>query len=470
MKTSDAGNNRPFGIGFWSETVLAIAIVALLARVAYNFYLYGYLIQPFFFEPSDTFMDWFNTAYWARDPGGYDSWRTIYPPLTFVVLRLFGIDSCYASNEGLPSRDCDWLGIATIFTFFAVNCVLIFLTMWKIDRRTAIQRTIALATGMPMLFALERGNVLLLTFTCFLLAMSPLLASARLKWLFAGLAINFKVYLVAPFAVLILKRKWRWVEGVALATLAVYLISFAIYGAGSPREILSNISDYSGGFIASQVTDIWYSVTYQPLISLLSGQVFPVSRLIGSDLPEAGTFILPLLVRTGQVSLIVALVAAYLRPEAVAPFRLAALGACLALITSEAGGYTQIIVILLVFMERWRGVARPFAIVLCYILCLPGDITVGAVPTLYRESWLAGRDVIVDMGIGLGMFIRPGLLILIGITIALSTIADVWRDISGQGMRERWRYRSDAALMPGVDKPEKTPGNLDHKSAYRTVS
>src|SRR5690606_12523891 len=123
----------------WSiEMLFAAAVLLLLVYAAWFFDQKGYLPQPFFYEPSDTFLDWFNTAYWSRDPGAYDSWRTIYPPLTFVVIRLLGIDRCYVSNEGLPSRDCDWVGIVAILAIFVVNVVLCWLTFRKIDRRTAL--------------------------------------------------------------------------------------------------------------------------------------------------------------------------------------------------------------------------------------------------------------------------------------------------------------------------------------------
>jgi hypothetical protein len=428
--------------GWLVETLFLILIVGLLVRIAVLYDSTGYLPQPFFYEPSDTFMDWFNTAFWSRDPGAYDSWRTIYPPLTFVVLRFLGIDSCYRANEGLPSRDCDWVGITAILAFFVINLVLCWLTFWKIDRKTAVQRTVALAMGMPMLFALERGNVLLITFTCFLLAVGPLIASARLRWLAAGIALNFKVYLIAAFLVQILKRRWRHVEGMLIATIAVYLVSYAIYGAGSPIEIFTNITNYSSGFVASQVLDIYYSVTYQPLASLLDGMVFPVLRIVGSDLAEIGLLVIVPLTYTGQALLVIALASTYFRPEAVSPHRLAALGICLALISSEAGGYTQILVILLVFMEPWKGIARPVALVCCYILCLPGEIVLGLTPTIWRDSWLSDHAVQVQIGVGLGFFLRPGLLIAVAISLSLSTIADVRRMIMQRG----WRNRPHAAL------------------------
>lgn len=443
--------------GRWVEIALSFAILLLLVRAGWNLYEYGYLPQPFFYEPSDPWMDWFNTAYWSRDPGAYNVWGTIYPPLSFVVIRPLGIDACYGRSsivsDLLTIRDCDWLGIVAIHAIFALNIVLIARTLNLIDCATMVPRTIALALGMPMLFALERGNILLLTFTCFLLAFGPLLRSARLRWLAAGLAVNFKVYLIGAVIALLIKRRWRWVENALIAIIGVYVATYLLLGTGSPIQLISNITRYSSGFEASQVLDIWYSITYGPLISLLNGNVFPVSSAVGSQLPEIGLLVIPALVRFGQMAIMIAAAAAWLRPEVVSPHRAVFLGTAMALISSEAGGYTQILIVLLVFMEPWRGIARPIAIILCYLLCMPGDITVGEVPPFIRNSYFVGHLVEVQMGVGLGMFLRPGMLIAIAIALSASTINDVWRDIRHQGNRRRWRFRRDAPLLPGVAPP-----------------
>jgi hypothetical protein len=438
----------------WLEYGMALGALLLIGRAMWILYSEGYLPQPFFYEPSDTYMDWFNTAYWARDPGVYDNWRTIYPPLSFVVLRLLGINSCYAGSEGLTVRDCDWVGLVAIHAIFVLNIVLVALTFRKIDRRTALPRAIALSSGLPMLYALERGNVLLLCFTAMLLGFGPLLKSARLRWLCAGIAVNFKIYLIATIGAQLLRRRWLWVEGALIATLAVYLLSYGLLGAGTPREIVTNITDYSSGFVAAQILDIWYPVTYQPLLSLLHGESFPVTSLLGSRTSEVGLLILPILIRTGQLSLLLAAVATWLRPEAVPPFRVAFIGTALALISSEAGGYTQVLIILFVFMEPWRGIARPIAITICYILCLPGEIVISGVPSLVRDSFLAGHEVQVDFGVGLGMLLRPGLVILTAISLSAATLHDVWADIRTQGWRHRWRYRRDWPMLPGILRPQ----------------
>ena len=97
-----------------------VLVIAGFVRLANIFFYQGYLPAPFVFDIGDTFMDWFNTAYWAHNPGAYSVWRTIYLPLSFVITGLLGDPTCY-KNAPYDARDCDHLGIAVILLTYAAN-------------------------------------------------------------------------------------------------------------------------------------------------------------------------------------------------------------------------------------------------------------------------------------------------------------------------------------------------------------
>lgn len=421
--------------GLRIEYAFGLAIAAGIAWSMIFLAMNSYLPTPFFYEPYDTFMDWFNTAFWAHEPGAYDTWGTIYPPLSFVFLKFLTYGGCYPFAEQYSSRDCDVYGIATLHAFFVLNIFLIAKTYLKVDRRTALPRSFALAAGMPMLFALERGNIIILCFTCLLLAFGPLVRSARLRWLFAGMAVNFKVYLIGSLFAQLLRRRWRWFEGAVIATVLVYLVSFAIVGAGSPGEVYNNIVNYSGGFQAASVLDLMYASTYQPLLSLVRGDAFPILTYLTSDQADLVTSVLPILILSVVALVFVAALAAAFRPQSVPMFRLVFLSIAVALITSEAGGYTQIFLLLFVFMEKWEGFGRIFAIVVAYILCIPAEIPIGFVPAVTRDSYLGGTTVNAQYIVGLGPFVRPGLILAMIVALALVTI----RQVYSQLLREGWR-------------------------------
>jgi hypothetical protein len=436
------------------EYGFALAVGILLASDIYNVIKYGYLPQPFFYDVSDTFMDWFNPAYYAHNSGTYEEYGSIYPPLTFIVMRIFGLPHCYTVPYGLSTRNCDWLGMATIIASYFIDIILVFVILYKIDKRTAFPRAFSISAGMPILFGLERGNVITMCFACVMLAFGPLLRSARLRWFFAALAINFKIYLIGTVVALLLRRRWLWVEGALLMTVAVYLVTFGLLGDGTPVQIIHNIIGYNTVFVAAnQVLNIWYSDTYQPLISLLHTQDFPLTQIVGSRLVGIGVVLAPAMVVVGLLSIMLAAAATWLRPEVVPTHRVIFLGLMMAVISSEASGYTVVIPIFFVFMEKWQGVGRISAIITAYILSLPHDIILSSIPPLVVYSYFANRVVEVNYGIGLGMFVRPGLVILLAVFLSWVTIVEVWKDVRMQGWKDRWRFRRDWPLLPGVLRP-----------------
>ena len=116
------------------ELLLALAVVASVVSTAMAFRATGYLPQPFVFDTNDTFMDWFNTAFWANRPGAYDVWRSIYPPLSFVFLDLFSLPGCYLQSP-FHARDCDWLGKGVILAFYLLDVALVWLSFVCLQSR-----------------------------------------------------------------------------------------------------------------------------------------------------------------------------------------------------------------------------------------------------------------------------------------------------------------------------------------------
>lgn len=435
------------------EYAFAALIAAGLIWTAIYFYRFGYLPQPWFYEPSGTFMDWYSLAHWGHLPGAYDIERTIYPPLSFVVMKVFGQAECYRNAIGEPSRDCDHWGIYALSAMVVINLVLTTLAYRKLDRASYLPRAFAMSLGLPMLYAYERGNLILFCYGALLLAYGPLLKSARLRWFFGGMTVNFKVYMIAAIVAPLLRRRWLQVEGMLIAAAAIYLVTWQILGEGSPQEILRNVTSYASSFGAGGVLDIWYAGSFVPVISLLKGETFPVltildSRSVDILLPTVVTY-----VRITQVMILLAAAASWLRPEVVPTTRMVFLAIAFALTTSEAGGYTQILLLMFVFMEPWRGRARPIAIVAAYFLCIPADIVIMGMPPLVRWSWLAGTEIIAQYGVGLLALLRPFFAYLIVHSLCAATLRDVWTDIRHQGWSHRWRYRHDTPMLPGIEPP-----------------
>lgn len=439
----------------WIEYAFVAAIVVGLAHTAWFFATFRYLPQPWFYEPWGTFMDWYSLTVWGHEKGAYDVAGTIYPPLSFVILRMFSDSSCYPHFLGEWARSCDPVGIVALCAMFVINAVLTFLTFRKYDRETYIPRAFALSLGFPMLYALERGNLLLFCYPAMLLGFGPLLKSARLRWLCAGIALNFKVYLISSVTAPLLRRRWTQTEGMLISATFVYVATWQILGEGSPAQIVRNVTTYVGGFGAGGFLDLWYASSFVPAISLLKGETFPITTLLDSHSVDILLVVTTVFMRGTQLLILIAAVATWLRPEVVPTYRIVLLATMLALSSSEAGGYTQILLLIFVFMEKWRGFGRPLALLIAYGLCIPAEYVIFEIAPLVRLSWLAGDvSVIVNFGVGAASLLRLIGMHVIAIVLACVTMRDVWVDIRTNGWRSRWRYRQDAPLLPGVERPQ----------------
>ena len=155
------------------------------------------------------------------------------------------------------------------------------------------------------------------------------------------------------------------------------------------------------------------------------------------------------LTATVTLAIIVAAAAAWWRPQLVPMHRLIFLSIAIAMINSELGGYTQLLLVFFVLMERWRGFGRQAAIVMAYVLCIALDIPIEQVPPVVRDSYLSGREVIAQYYVGVGVFVRPVLVHLMILSLALVTIRDVWADARQSGWRSplaRWREPAASGL------------------------
>ncbi|WP_380871828.1 hypothetical protein ACFB49_27820 [Sphingomonas sp. DBB INV C78] len=409
-----------------AEMLLAALVVASFGWLLWAFFTRGYLPQPFLVDTNDTFMDWFNTAYWSNNEGAYDVWRTVYPPLSFTFLKLFSLPGCYI-NSPFQGRDCDWFGQLAILASYAISVVLAWVAFRRADPRTAAVRGITFALGLPMLFALERGNLILPCMAFFVIAHGDIVRSPRWRAFAAAMTINFKPYLLLPVLALGLKRDWRALELAGIATLAIYLVTYALVGAGSPIEIVDNMRNWVVTFVGGNVWEqIYYSTTYASLLPIWSTPI-PILAYLPSRTVEAIMWGVPILIRTSQALALLCLLGAWLQPRALPIGRVSALLLAVSLASQSPGGYTQAFLIFLVFLEPWRRPGPIIAIIAAYLLSISADWIISPFPDMVSRSWLSGQPVIGHFGMAIGQFVRPGLILLILWALALDSLWLIWR-------------------------------------------
>ncbi|MBW8753920.1 MAG: DUF2029 domain-containing protein, partial [Sphingomonadales bacterium] len=407
------------------EVALSGAVLASLVWTWLTFRQFGFLPQPFVFDTNDTFMDWFNTAYWAHNRGAFEVWRSIYPPLSFVVLDVFALPGCYLSSP-FYARDCDWLARLTIYAFYCINVVVAWLAFRRTDGRTAPMRTLAFGLGLPLLFTLERANLILVAMPFFMIANSRIARSRFWQAISAAVAINFKPYLILVPLAHAMKRDWRKLELAGIATLALYLLTLALVGSGTPAQIVANTRDWltfqSGKFF----DEVNYSTSYAPML-LIKDLTLPVLEFVSSRTVDTIVFAGTLAIRICQAISLAALAVVWLQPKALPAHRISLLLLGLYLVTTSPGGYAQIFLLFLVMLEPWRRPGQVVALICAYLLCLVGDWQLSKIMQISVNSWLSGRGVSPVFGLTLGQFVRPGLIIVIQCVLALDSIVEVVR-------------------------------------------
>ena len=418
-----------------AEKLLAFLIVIGVIQVIVFFTKNGYLPPPFFDDTTDTFMDWYNTAYWVYKPGAYDEWGSVYPPFSFVFLRFFSNPSCYAWN-GAAARQCDQLGIFAISGFFLLNFVLLYKIFQKDVAGTAIPRAIALGLGLPMLYSWERGNLIVPCFTFFILGHGRLLKAGWVRWLCVAASINFKPYLVLALAGRVLRRRWRWLEGCAVAIVIVYAVSFMVFGQGNPIALFNNIAVFSQGSDVIRWSSIAYVSTLNAILDILKSPL-PIMRFIGSRPIEAMESIFPAAIGLSEIGVLTCFAGAVWRPNAVPAYRLAALSMGLLLTVSNPGSYAAIFLFFFVFQERWEGPGQIVALIATYILCVPLDYEIVGIGHQIKDSYLSGRAVGYDTGLTVGAFLRPALMLLIQYGLVAASLRDIGRAPQPASRRHR---------------------------------
>jgi hypothetical protein len=204
--------------------ILGINFVGIYYFV--NFYFdSGYLPAPFIFDKSNTFMDLFNVLYWAYDDGRYTNWASVYPPLNFIILRIFNF-ICSGTGFGDPElmRDSSQVLIFWMFVFYLVMPIIVMrLKYWRdITYTERVLLYFAIVISSPMLFALERANLILFAPIFLALVISEAGVSRAAS---AAILINIKPYFALITIYYVAKRDWKGFIICALLSGLLFLIT-----------------------------------------------------------------------------------------------------------------------------------------------------------------------------------------------------------------------------------------------------
>jgi len=412
--------------GWRADWLLALVLLGGLVKAAIDFNRTGYLPLPFWPDANDVYADGYSTAWWAFNGGAYDTWRTVYPPVSFVLTKMFGAARCYDADVGFV-RDCDWSLWWWMLGFYALNAWLAWRTYHAVDRRSAVPRTIGLMLGLPMLYAFEHLNLLVFAYTGLFIFFGAGVASARLRWVAMAIAINLKVYLVMVLLGQLLKRRWRTVEWTLVAVAAVYGVTFLLVGEGTPYQIVRNIRIFATDpDRASSWYFVFYASSYKSMVEFFVSE-FRLMPIVGSWPLEFWGSVFTALILGIQAATLATFAAVWATPQVVSRVRVAAMCYLLVLISNETGGYATAGAVFLVFFERWKGAGRVTALTAAWFLCLALDWRLVSIGARFQNGYFGGRPVWNDMWLTVGPFVRPGLIMLMQIGLVTASWGELMR-------------------------------------------
>jgi hypothetical protein len=382
----------------------------------------GYLPSPFYHSKNDTFMDWYNPAYWAHRPGAYALARSFYPPQAFEFLRLLTPAACYRVSD-LAGRACDASGYLASSLCLAANFGLALIAFRRDSPVSAWPRAVALSFSASMLYGWERGNLVLPCFTAFILAYGGLVRSPWPRAALAGVAVNFKPYLLIMPVTQLLRRDWPGFCQFCVACLGLYIASFVAFGAGDPVRIALDAVSFMMAPGDRRYGIFQFTTTYDSLLGVLDSSA-PLRLYLGAGLVTASRIILPFVMALGATGATLCLIAGVWRPRALTPARTAALGLTLIFVFSSPGAYALIFLLFLVFLEPWRGPGSIIALIAAYLWCIPWDYNLAPVMHETNFSFLAGHPVGVELSLTLGELLRPGLVLLMQYGLVAASYVD----------------------------------------------
>lgn len=408
--------------------VLVLALVVQFCAVGYYAtYLryYGYLPSPFVYDKSDTFMDLYNTLWWAGDDGRYSVWGSVYPPLNFLILKVIRILSYPNLQIALPI-ELRQLQLGPAIFLCALHLLAPFVVVsfpgWKIGTPVfRIAVAVVVAISPPLLFSMERGNLIII---CLFLLPFVFDEKSNVRTVAIALLINIKPYFaVLLFGFLIAGDIKRFLQATAFAG-AIFIFTGLALDANFPL-FLTNLV----GFAQNDTVLSGREVLALP--SSISAFSHTLDTLVRTStnpgIYVSGITQLSTLIELGKAALLLTTLTLVIctRRYLSVPEIMVVLLAIVVNAGVWVGGYSQIFYFACIpvfFGMRLRALH----IALVAIMFMPLDLITLANDQL-NPSWAYLSNSIVDVvwQIGLGSLIRPLLNGLLLFTLAMECVTRI---------------------------------------------
>ena len=202
--------------------------------------------QTLFVDSHDTFMDFFNSVMYSSDYP-YHKYHDIYPPLITLFYGLIGyftipwLCPCFGPNSNFIEGDIAFqlrnsqLGLL----FFFVFTILILFAIYELNNRLLSSKvkhphliSLIILCSFPMVYAIERGNSILIIIPLVMLFLSWYDSENKYKryaaFILIGLATSIKIYVMLFLLLYLRERRFKDLFLCLIPILALFFIPFLL--------------------------------------------------------------------------------------------------------------------------------------------------------------------------------------------------------------------------------------------------
>lgn len=388
-----------------------ICLMILLLNLAIFYYAYffevnGYFPSPFFYDKSDTFMDLFNPIYWSCNGVAYKDMGAIYPPLPFLFLELIyltiGYSDCLTS---LSIRGFSGSIMGVLDAFYLFGCMAVFATKAWRDFTPALRVLIFIAAllSTPMLYAIERGNLILLTpfFLAIALSEKGYVQAAALAVL-----INLKPYFALLWLLYPLKKKLERGAAALLFSGLLFFITGFLFDDHF-FMFFRNIFNFSqqSPFSGRELIGFPSSISAFSYFLKIPSVFDVVSKFFNSEVIKQAADLIEI-VKWSSIFCAMIIIAkkSYFLTEAEVLVTLLVIISNLGI---WVGGYTLVLYFTLIPILNMMRFRLVYFLILA-LIAMPLDLIVLSSANIGQQySYLSDSIVDVHWTLGLGSFVRP---------------------------------------------------------------
>lgn len=238
--------NNPLTIELLFKYTAFFSIIFFIYTLVY-FNFNQHLPPPFFYDYSDTFMDFFNPLFYADKDNKFTEWKSVYTSLSFLFAKFINMNNiCLIdSADAYMLRNCNknffyfFTGLYLFFCFIASSLVRNFLN----NKPNFIYIFLSVSLSPINLFLLERGNLYIFCLI-FIVLLYFYFKNDFLSAFFISLLINLKFYFIFFPLIFFLKRYYFRFLLISLLSIAIYLCSLIIAYDPNHLNFLSNLLDF----------------------------------------------------------------------------------------------------------------------------------------------------------------------------------------------------------------------------------